>query len=128
MTDIPETLGYTPEHEWIAGLGGEGELTIGITAHAVSELGEIVFVELPEVGVVVEAGASCGEIESTKAVSEIYAPLAGEVVAVNDAIAESPEIIGDDPYGEGWLFKLMASDGERAELLDAQAYTSLIAD
>lgn len=123
MSEIPSELSYTAEHEWIA----SGDVaTIGITAHAVEELGEIVFVELPAVGDTLEAGTVCGEIESTKAVSEIYSPLTGEVTEINTAAVEAPETIGTDPYGEGWLFKLRTADGD-VELLDAAAYEALIA-
>ena len=122
MSEIPEQLSYTAEHEWVA----HDEVTIvGITAYAVEELGEIVFVELPAVGDKVSAGTPCGEIESTKAVSEIYAPMTGEVVEVNDVLDTSPELIGEDPYGDGWLFKLK-SDGEEYALLDADGYRRLI--
>ncbi len=122
MSEIPEQLSYTAEHEWVA----HNEVTIvGITAYAVEELGEIVFVELPAVGDVLIAGTPCGEIESTKAVSEIYAPMNGEVVEVNDVLETSPETLGEDPYGEGWLFKLKTDEGEYA-LLDAAAYRKLI--
>lgn len=122
MSEIPEHLSYTAEHEWIA----HGEITtVGITAHAVEELGEIVFVELPNVGDAVTGGTPCGEIESTKAVSEIYAPMSGEIAEVNDALETAPETVGEDPYGDGWLFKLKADDGEYA-LLDAAGYQSLI--
>ena len=122
MSEIPEQLSYTAEHEWIA----HGDLaTVGITAFAVEELGEIIFVELPAVGDVVEAGTPCGEVESTKAVSEIYAPLNGEIVEVNDVLETSPETLGEDPYGDGWLFKLKTDEGEYA-LLDAKGYRSLI--
>lgn len=123
MSAIPSELSYTAEHEWIA----SGDVsTIGITAHAVEELGEIVFVELPAVGDTLEAGAVCGEIESTKAVSEIYSPLAGEVTEINTAAVDAPETIGTDPYGDGWLFKLRTADGD-VELLDAAGYAALIA-
>lgn len=122
MSEIPEQLSYTAEHEWIA--HGDAA-TIGITAFAVEELGEIVFVELPAVGDNVTAGTPCGEIESTKAVSDIYAPMTGEVVEVNALLVEAPEKVGEDPYGEGWLFKLKTDDGEYA-LLDAAGYRSLI--
>jgi len=122
MSEIPEQLSYTAEHEWLA----SGDLTtVGITAHAVEELGEIIFVELPAVGATVQAGTPCGEVESTKAVSEIYAPMSGEVIEVNDSLETSPETLGADPYGEGWLFKLKTDDGEYA-LLDAEGYRSLI--
>lgn len=123
MSEIPSELAYTAEHEWIA----SGDVsTIGITAHAVEELGEIVFVELPAVGDTLEAGAVCGEIESTKAVSEIYSPLDGEVTEINTVAVDAPETIGTDPYGEGWLFKLRTTDGD-VELLDAAGYAALIA-
>ena len=122
MSEIPEQLAYTSEHEWIA---QAVTATVGITAFAVEELGEIVFVELPSVGDTVVAGTPVGEIESTKAVSEIYAPMNGEVVEVNDVLEGAPETLGDDPYGDGWLFKLKTEDGEY-ELLDAAGYRQLI--
>ena len=122
MSEIPEQLAYTSEHEWIA---QADTATVGITAFAVEELGEIVFVELPSVGDTVVAGTPVGEIESTKAVSEIYAPMNGEVVEVNDVLEGAPETLGDDPYGDGWLFKLKTEDGEY-ELLDAAGYRQLI--
>ena len=122
MSEIPEQLVYTAEHEWVA----QAEITtVGITAFAVEELGDIVFVELPSVGDTVEAGTACGEIESTKAVSEIYAPMNGEIVEVNDVLETTPETLGEDPYGDGWLFKLKTVDGEYA-LLDAAGYRALI--
>lgn len=122
MSEIPEQLSYTAEHEWIA--HGD-QATVGITAFAVEELGDIVFVELPAVGSHVTAGTPCGEIESTKAVSEIYAPMSGEIVEINDVLETAPESLGDDPYGEGWLFKLKVDDEEYA-LLDADGYRRLI--
>ena len=122
MSEIPEQLSYTAEHEWMA----HGDVTtVGITAFAVEELGEIVFVELPAVGDTVTAGTPCGEIESTKAVSEIYAPMNGEVLEINDALESSPETLGEDPYGDGWLFKMKTDEGEYA-LLDAAGYQALI--
>ena len=122
MSEIPENLTYTAEHEWIA----HGDVdTVGITAFAVEELGEIIFVELPAVGDMVQAGTPCGEVESTKAVSEIYAPMNGEIVEVNSALETSPETLGEDPYGDGWLFKLKSDQGEYA-LLDADGYRTLI--
>lgn len=122
MSEVPEQLGYTAEHEWVA----FDEITIvGITAHAVEELGDIVFVELPQVGDAVEAGTTCGEIESTKAVSELYAPITGEIVEVNTAAIEAPETIGEDPYGVGWLFKVRGTEDD-VTLLDAAAYRALI--
>ena len=122
MSELPENLQYTAEHEWLA----EGDpATIGITAHAAEELGEIVFVELPAVGTTVTAGDSCGEIESTKAVSEIYAPATGEIVEVNEALVDAPETVGEDPYGAGWLFRIKIA--ETGEMLDAAGYAALIA-
>lgn len=123
MSELPETLSYTAEHEWIA--AGE-PATIGITAHAVEELGDIVYVELPGVGDAVTAGEPCGEIESTKAVSELYAPISGEIVEVNQIVIDAPEKVGEDPYGDGWLFKIKGDNAE-VVLLDADGYRSLIA-
>lgn len=121
MSSLPDNLKYTAEHEW---LDESDPATIGITEHAATELGEIVYVELPEVGATVVAGDACGEIESTKAVSEIYAPVPGEIVEVNQALVDAPERVGEDPYGEGWLFRMRVSGP--GELLDADAYRALI--
>lgn len=123
MSDVPENLRYSAEHEWVS--ESDGVLTVGITAHAVKELGDIVYLELPDVGAEVTAGAVCGEIESTKAVSEIYSPLSGEVLEVNAALDDNPEAVNDEPYGSGWLYKMRAS--AETELLDAAAYSALIA-
>lgn len=115
----PDDLLYTAEHEWIR---TEGEtLRVGITDFAQSALGDIVYVQLPAVGTAVKAGAACGEVESTKSVSEIYAPLDGTVVAVNDALNASPETINSDPYGAGWLFEI-SSTADSSALLTASAY------
>lgn len=122
MSEIPANLSYTAEHEWIA---ADETSTVGITAHAVEELGEIIFVELPSVGDTVTAGDACGEVESTKAVSEIYAPMSGEIVEVNSLLETTPETLGEDPYGNGWLFKIKSEAGEY-ELLDADGYRTLI--
>ena len=122
---IPEDLRYTAEHEWLAA-SGEGTFKVGITHFAQVSLGDIVFVQLPEAGATYEAGDSLGEVESTKSVSEIYAPVAGEIVAVNPALDGSPEVINSDPYGEGWLVELKATDPAAVDaLLDAKAYTEL---
>ena len=123
MSEIPEQLSYTADHEWID--LGDSVATVGITAFAVEELGEIVFVALPTVGDKVSAGDPCGEIESTKAVSDIYAPMSGEVIEVNEALVQAPETVGADPYGDGWLFKVRTDGGEYA-LLDAAGYRSLL--
>jgi glycine cleavage system H protein len=124
---IPEELRYTAEHEWVAGSAGEsGAVRVGITHFAQDALGDIVFVQLPEAGTEVTAGQSLGEVESTKSVSEIYAPVSGTVVARNDAVSEAPELINSDPYGEGWLVEIRPSDPAAVDgLLDAAAYRSL---
>lgn len=126
MTDsVPPDLAYHPAHGW-ARVDGD-EATLGITDHAQDELGEIVFWEVPEAGTPVRAGESYTELESTKAVSDVIAPLSGEIVAVNDAIADTPEKINDDPYGDGWLVKIRLSNpGEAGELLSADAYKESI--
>ena len=124
MSTIPETLSYTEEHEWIT-QPADGVVTIGITSYAADSLGDIVYVSLPQEGAMVEAGEPCGEAESTKSVSDIYAPVTGEVVAVNGSVEEDPAVINSDPYGEGWLFKIR-TDGDAPDLLDSQAYSKLI--
>lgn len=119
----PQELKYTVEHEWVQEGATGGAARVGITDYAQDALGDIVYVSLPEVGATLTAGAACGELESTKSVSDIYAPLSGEVLAVNAALDATPELVNSDPYGEGWLFELAASDtGELAGLLDADAY------
>ncbi len=123
---VPQDCRYTREHEWIR-LEGE-HARMGITDFAQSELGDIVYVELPEVGRRVRAGEALGTVESVKAVSEIYAPASGEVVEVNAALAEAPERINRDPYGEGWLCRLRLEDPSEVEaLMDAPAYAAFIA-
>jgi glycine cleavage system H protein len=122
---VPEQLRYTAEHEWIAP-GSDDRVRVGITHFAQDALGDIVFLELPEVGAEVTAGSPVGEVESTKSVSEIYAPLSGTVVAVNDALTEAPETVNSDPYGDGWLFELTPSDPAGVQgLLDATDYRKL---
>lgn len=125
MSDIPADLAYTAEHEWIAAPDADGAVRIGITDHAQSELGDVVFVQLPEVGESVEAGAAVGEIESTKSVSDIYAPVSGVVTAVNETLEDDPATVNSAPYGEGWLFALRPADADhRSGLLDAEAYAA----
>ncbi len=119
---IPQDLKYTKEHEWLNVV--DGVATVGITAFAAESLGDIVFVQLPSVGDTVTAGEVFGEVESTKSVSELYAPVDGEVVEVNEATTETPELINSDPYAEGWLLKVRLS-GDVPALLDAQAYAVL---
>ena len=119
---IPENLKYTKEHEWLS--VEDGVATVGITAFAAESLGDIVFVQLPEAGSTVTAGEVFGEVESTKSVSELYAPVSGEVVEVNGATGDTPEVINSDPYTEGWLLKVRLT-GDVPELLDAAAYAAL---
>ncbi len=119
---IPENLKYTKEHEWLS-LDGD-VATVGITAFAAESLGDIVFVQLPSAGDTVTAGEVFGEVESTKSVSELYAPVSGEVVEVNEATSDTPEVINSDPYTEGWLLKVRLT-GDVPELLDSAAYAAL---
>ena len=124
--NTPDDLRYSEEHEWVRVEGSR--VRIGITDYAQDALGDIVFIDLPEVGSQVEVGGQLGEVESTKSVSEIYAPLSGTVVAVNDALANAPETINQDPYGEGWICELdLAVGADPAGLLDAAAYAELTA-
>lgn len=124
MTDLeyPEDLRYTTDHEWVR-QGDAGVVRVGITAFAQDALGDVVYVSLPTVGDTVAAGGACGEVESTKSVSDLYAPLAGEVTAVNEGLEASPELVNTDPYGDGWLFEVTPSDPSVVDgLLDAEAY------
>jgi len=122
----PEDLKYTEEHEWLASTEGSDTVRVGITDYAQDQLGDVVFVELPKVGEKVEAGAPLGEVESTKSVSEIFAPITGEVVAVNTALDGSPELVNSDPYGEGWIVEIAAADPSALDdLMDAAAYQAL---
>ena len=120
----PEDLKYTAEHEWVRSPGeAEGSVRVGITHFAQEALGDIVYVSLPEVGDTVAAGSACGELESTKSVSDVYAPVAGEVAAVNGSLDATPELVNNDPYGGGWLFEVVPSDPSEVDgLLDAAAY------
>ncbi len=127
MSKTPEDLKYTKSHEWVR-VAPDGTVTVGITDHAQDLMGDMVFVDLADVGSSVDAGEDCAVVESVKAASDVYAPLSGEVVAVNDALANSPELINKDPYGQGWIFRLKPSDAsEMGELLDVQAYQALLA-
>jgi glycine cleavage system H protein len=123
--DVPDDLRYTDDHEWLRLEGGEG--VVGITAYAAGELGDVVFVELPALGTSFEAAQSFGVIESVKTASDLYSPLAGEVVAVNGALADRPELVNEDPYGEGWMVRLRLADPAASDgLKDAPAYRQLI--
>jgi glycine cleavage system H protein len=124
----PEDLLYHPEHDWARIDAAEPELaTLGITWYAQDSLGEVVFFDLPAVGTSVKKDAPYAEVESVKAVSDVIAPLSGEIVAVNDALSENPQAINDDPYGDGWLVKVrLAEPGEREALLDAGAYAATL--
>lgn len=124
---IPEDLRYTDAHEWVRDLG-DGVVRIGITDHAQSQLGDVVFVQLPGVGESVAAGAAVGEVESTKSVSDIYAPVSGTVVSVNEALQDTPELVNSGPYEAGWMIEVQLEDGDAAgsgDLLDAAAYREL---
>ena len=119
--EYPEDLRYTAEHEWVRPSGDT--VRIGITAFAQEALGDVVYVSLPAVGDTVAAGDSCGEVESTKSVSDLYSPLAGEVTGVNEALDNSPELVNSDPYGEGWMYEMRVEDAAAVEaLLDVAAY------
>jgi glycine cleavage system H protein len=124
---IPDELHYTPEHEWVR-REGDDEVTIGITDFAQDALGDIVYVSLPEVGEALAGGTSVGELESTKSVSDVYAPVSGAVVARNDALEQTPDLINSDPYGEGWLLRVKLDDPSALDgLLDAAGYGDQIA-
>lgn len=124
---IPSDLRYTKEHEWVR-VEGE-EATVGITDYATAQLGDIVFVELPEPGSALEQFATFGVVESVKAVSDLFAPVAGEVIARNEGLAEQPELVNGDPYGEGWMVRIRIVDADQlVELLDAKAYEELTAE
>jgi glycine cleavage system H protein len=132
VSDIPADLHYTAEHEWVR-RSGEDTVRIGITDFAQSALGDVVFVQLPDVGSEVATGESFGEVESTKSVSDLYAPVSGKVVAVNGDLDGNPQLVNSDPYGEGWLLDVQASDvavleSAVAELLDAEAYRGTLTE
>ena len=124
MSSIPDNLKYTKEHEWVSAVGNV--YTMGITDFAQSALGDIVYVQLPKVGEVLKAGSVCGEIESTKSVSEIFAAVSGTVTEVNAQLSDTPEVVNSDPYGAGWLVKVDAST-EPSDLLDAAGYAQITA-
>ena len=126
MSNIPSELKYAPSHEWVRN-EGDGTYTVGISQHAQELLGDMVFVELPEVGDEVYAGEDCAVAESVKAASDIYAPISGEIVAINEELEDAPETVNNDAYGDGWLFRIKASEeSELDNLLDAEGYAHTI--
>ena len=128
MSEIPTDLRFSESHEWVSA-EEDGVVKVGITDHAQSQLGDLVFVELPEEGASVGQGDSCAVVESVKAASDIYSPVSGEIVAINEAVVDSPEIVNSDPYGDGWLFSVRLDDPEEIEgLMDAERYAQHIDD
>lgn len=125
MSINPEQLHYSKEHEWLSA-PADGIATVGITSHAADALGDVVFVQLPEVGATVTAGEPCGELESTKSVSDLYSPVTGEVSEINQDVVDDPSLVNSAPFAEGWLFKVKGSP-EGAELLSAAEYDAFIA-
>ena len=122
MSEIPEDLRYTESHEWVSS-EEDGVVKVGVTDHAQSQLGDLVFVELPEEEATIAQGDACAVVESVKAASDIYCPISGEIVAVNEALADSPETVNNDPYGDGWLFSIRPENADDLdELMDAEAY------
>jgi glycine cleavage system H protein len=128
MSNTPKELLYTKSHEWLRD-EGDGSVTIGITEHAQELLGDLVFVDLPEVGAKVEAGNECAVVESVKAASDVYSPVSGEVIEANEVLDGAPETINEDAFGNGWMFKVKLDDASQPEgLLDADAYDALVAE
>ena len=124
--EYPQDLRYTPEHEWVR-VGPDGVARVGITAYAQDALGDVVYVSLPAVGDSLSAGDSVGEVESTKSVSDLFAPVTGEIVAVNATLESAPELVNTDPYGEGWMYDVKLADAAAAEgLLDIAGYRALL--
>ena len=125
--EFPQDLRYTRDHEWVR--VEDGRARVGISDYAQDALGDVVYVELPDIGLNVLASASCCEVESTKSVSEVYAPVSGVIVEVNEALADAPELINQEPYGNGWLFVIELSDAAELDgLLDAAAYQAFVAE
>ncbi len=126
MSEIPGDLKFLSSHEWVR-LDDDGTATVGISDHAQAQLGDLVYVELPSVGDSVDAGTTAAVVESVKAASDVYTPISGEVIAVNESLADQPEAINGDAFGEGWLFRVRVSNSaELDELLDADAYAELL--
>jgi glycine cleavage system H protein len=126
MSNIPADLKYTKEHEWVRELANGGTVSMGITDFAQAALGDIVYVQLPKVGELIASGKVCGEVESTKSVSEIFAPVTGKVIAVNESLSKSPELINSDPYNSGWLLEIETSESA-IDLLSAAEYGQITA-
>ena len=125
MSNIPQKLEYTNTHEWVK---KEGELlTVGITDHAQTMLGDLVYVELPEVESSLEGGQECAVVESVKAAADIYSPISGEIMEINDAVIENPQLINQDPYGKGWLFRIKPFEKDQVPLLSATEYSKVVA-
>ena len=123
MSNVPAELSYTSEHEWVSALTAEGTVRVGITDHAQDALGDVVYVDLPSVGDSVAAEDSFGEIESTKSVSDLFAPITGEIVAVNEGLEDDPALVNSDPYGEGWIVEIRPENADDlANLLTAEGY------
>ncbi|MDG2078271.1 MAG: glycine cleavage system protein GcvH [Pseudomonadales bacterium] len=128
MSNLPEELRYATSHEWVR-LEEDGTITVGITDHAQSQLGDVVYVELPEIGVLLAAADEAGVVESVKAASDVYAPLSGEVIAVNEGLEDEPEMVNSEPYDGGWFYRLKPADvGELDSLLNADDYSEEIAE
>lgn len=126
MSELPGDLLYTNDHEWVR-REGDGSVSVGITEHAATALGDLVYVELPEVGQDVDVGGEMAVVESVKAASDVYSPIAGSVVAVNDELADDPEKINADPYGDGWIVRMELSDGfDEGEMMSPDAYQQLL--
>ena len=125
MSDIPSELRYTKTHEWVRTMD-DGNVEVGITDHAQQLMGDMVFVELPEVGATIAAGDDCAVVESVKAASDVYAPVTGEIVEINEDLANAPETLNQEPYAGGWLFRMRPeNEGEMDDLLDADTYLEL---
>lgn len=128
MSEVPGDLKYTRSHEW-ARINDDGTVTIGITEHAQDQLGDMVYVEAPEAGRTLEAEEACAVVESVKAASDVYSPVAGEVVEGNEALADAPETVNSDPYGEGWIMRIKPADAAALNnMMDAAAYEALLAE
>lgn len=125
MSNIPQKLQYTRTHEWVR--KDEDYLTVGITDHAQTMLGDLVYVELPEVDMSLEDGQECAVVESVKAAADIYSPASGDIIEVNEAVIENPQLVNQDPYGKGWLFRIRPAESANAELLNAEEYTKVVA-